>query len=104
MNRDKVYSLLGLAKRAGRIRAGEFLTEKSVKSGKSALVIVASDASDNTKKNFRNMCAYYEVDMFEYGDKDGLGYAIGTEMRASLSVDDEGFAKSIKEILNKQEN
>ena len=103
MKQDKAYSLLGLAKRAGRIAGGEFLTEKSVKSGKSALCIVAGDASDNTKKNFKDMCTYYGVDYVEYGDKDGLGHATGTQMRASISVNDEGFAAKIKDIITEQE-
>lgn len=58
MTRDKVLSYLGLAAKAGRIQSGEFSTEKSVKSGKGTLVIVASDASDNTKKKFTNMCTF----------------------------------------------
>ena len=60
-NRDKVSSLLGLATKAGKISSGEFMTEKMVKTGKAFLVMVAEDASDNTKKKFRNMCEYYEV-------------------------------------------
>ena len=102
MKQDKAYMLLGLAKRAGRIAAGEFLTEKSVKGGKSVLCIVACDASDNTKKNFRDMCSYYDVDYVEYGDKEGLGHATGTQMRASISVNDEGFAGKIKELILQQ--
>ena len=48
--RDRVLSMLGMAARAGRIESGEFSTEKAVKSGRGRLVIVAEDASDNTKK------------------------------------------------------
>ena len=53
---NKVLSLIGLATKAGKTASGEFLTEREVKSGKAALVIVAGDASENTKKKFRNMC------------------------------------------------
>ena len=60
-NNNKVLSLLGLATKAGKIASGEFSTEKSVKSGKGFLVLVAADASENTKKKFRNMCEFYEV-------------------------------------------
>ena len=49
---DKVISLLGLAERAGKIASGEFAAEKAVKTGKARLIIVAEDASDNTKKKF----------------------------------------------------
>ena len=50
----KVLSLVGLATRAGKTVSGEFSTEKSVKSGKGYLVLVAGDASENTRKKFRN--------------------------------------------------
>ena len=40
----KILSLLGLSKKAGFAQGGEFLAEKAVKSGKSALLIVAEDA------------------------------------------------------------
>ena len=87
MNRNKVLGLLGLAEKAGKVRSGEFSTEKAVKSGKAGLVIVSEESSDNTKKMFRNMCTYYEVPYFEFGSKEELGHAIlGREMRASLAV------------------
>ena len=61
MKPNKVFSLLGLATRAGRTASGEFMTEKSVKNKTAALVIVGTDASANTKKNFRDMCSFYPV-------------------------------------------
>ena len=54
MKNDKVLQMLGLAARGRKIESGEFSTEKAVKEGKAGLVIVAKDASDNTKKLFRN--------------------------------------------------
>ena len=52
-NQDKkIYSLLGICRKAGCIKAGEFQTEKAVKTGLAFLVIVAEDASENTKKRF----------------------------------------------------
>ena len=99
MKPDKVLSMLGLAAKAGNIASGEFSTEKSVKEGKAYLVIVVGDASDNTKKHFRDMTTFYEVPMFIYAEKESLGHAIGKEFRASLSVNNEGFAKSIAEKI-----
>lgn len=94
-------SMLGLAMKAGKIASGEFMTENAVKSGKAHLAIVAGDASDNTKKNFRNMCAFYEIPFYEYADKESLGHCLGKEFRASLAVLDQGFAASIvKQIGN----
>ena len=104
MKQDKVLSLIGLATKAGQTASGEFMTEREVKTGRAALVIVAGDSSDNTKKKFRDMCEFYKVPIYFYGDKDTLGHAMGKEFRASLAILDEGFAKGIRkqlEIKNK---
>ena len=46
MKNNRVLSLIGLATKAGKTVSGEFSTEKSVKTGKGLLVIVAEDASE----------------------------------------------------------
>ena len=92
--------MIGLATKAGKTASGEFCTAKEIKTGRAALVIVAGDASDNTKKKFRNMCEYYEVPICFYADKDTLGHAMGKEFRASLAVLDTGFAKGIMKHLD----
>ena len=104
MTGNKVLSLIGLATKAGKTASGEFLTEREVKSGKAALVIVAGDASENTKKKFRNMCDYYKVPIYFYEDKDTLGHAMGKQFRASLAVLDEGFSKGIRKHLDTEDS
>ena len=100
-DKNKVFSMIGLATRARKVVSGEFSTEKSVKSGRSHMVIVSEEASDNTKKMFTNRCTYYQVPFCCYGTKDELGPAIGKEIRASLAVTDEGFRDAIiKEMDN----
>ena len=100
----KTMGLIGLATKAGKTAGGEFLTEREVKSGRAALVIVAEDASENTKKKFQNMCEYYKVPIRFYGDKDTLGHAMGKQFRASLAVLDEGLAKGIRKHMDTEEN
>lgn len=73
--RDKVLSLIGLAMKAGKCVSGETMTESETKSGKAKFVIVAGDASENTKKKFGDMCKFYKVPFCFYGDKDTLGHA-----------------------------
>jgi ribosomal protein L7Ae-like RNA K-turn-binding protein len=99
LKQNKIYSSLGLATRAGKTESGEFCTEKAVKSGKARLVLVAEDASENTRKLFTNMCTYYEVPCVIYGTKGELGHAMGKEFRASVAVTDEGFVKMIEKQL-----
>lgn len=103
MKRDKVLSYIGLATRAGKTASGEFMTEREIKSGRAALVIVAGDSSDNTKKKFLDMCEFYEVPIYIYADKDTLGHAMGKEFRASLAILDEGFATECMKQLKKND-
>lgn len=96
----KVLSLFGLAARAGRLASGEFQTETAVKSGTACLVVVAEDASDNTKKLFHDKCSFYKVPVITMGTKAELGHAIGKEYRASLAILDEGFANAVMKNCN----
>ncbi|MBO5460755.1 MAG: ribosomal L7Ae/L30e/S12e/Gadd45 family protein [Ruminococcus sp.] len=100
MKPNKILSLIGLATKAGKTVSGEFMTEREVKSGKAALVVVAEDSSDNTKKKFRDMCEFYEVPIRFYGDKDTLGHAMGKQFRASLAVLDQGFADGVMKQID----
>ena len=92
MQRNKVLSYLGLATRAGRVVSGEFCVEKSVRQRRARLVLVSEDASENSRKNFRNLCTYYKVPLYFFGSREELGAACGKEARASAAIEDEGLA------------
>lgn len=92
MQRNKVLSYLGLATRAGRVVSGEFCVEKSVRQRRARLVLVSEDASENSRKNFRNLCTYYKVPLYFFGSREELGAACGKETRVSAAVEDEGLA------------
>lgn len=97
---DRVLAMIGMATKAGKTVSGEYMTEKAVKSQKAFLVIVSEEASENTKKMFRNMCAFYKVPFYTYGSMENLGHSMGKQFRASMAVTDEGFAKSIEKRLS----
>ena len=94
-DRDKVLSALGMAARARMIADGGFSAEKAVRSGRAHLVVLAEDASDNTKKHFNDMCSYRHISVITYADKESLGHAIGKEQRSVAAVLDAGFAAAI---------
>ena len=102
MKNDQVLSLVGLSAKAGKIRSGEFQVEKAVKENQAFVVIVATDASDLSKKSYRDMCSFYQVPIYEYQTKEELGRCIGKEFRAAVAVVDEGFAKGIIKKLEIQ--
>ena len=95
MKQNKVLSLLGLAMRGRNLVSGEFQTLEAVKNGTAMLVIVAEDASANTRKLFTDKCTYYGVPIYTFGLKDELGRAIGKDMRSSLGVRNAGMAEAI---------
>jgi ribosomal protein L7Ae-like RNA K-turn-binding protein len=87
--------LIGLCQRARKLRSGEFATEKSLKEGKSFLVLIPEDASDNTKKKFINMAVYRNVPYYIIGTKEALGHAVGQAERSSMSIEDQGLAEAM---------
>lgn len=99
MQQDRILSGISLATKAGKTVSGEFSVEKAVKEGKACLVVVSAEASDNTKKMFKNMCTFYKVPLYYYGAKAELGHFMGKEFRASLAVMDEGLAASVERQL-----
>ena len=92
---DNVLGMIGLAKRAGKLVTGAEICEAHVKKGKSRLVIIATDISDNGKKAITDCCKFYNVKFIEYGKKADLGKFTGSDERAVISVNDRGFAKTI---------
>ncbi|MCC8029915.1 MAG: ribosomal L7Ae/L30e/S12e/Gadd45 family protein [Lachnospiraceae bacterium] len=99
MPNDRILSGLSLAQKAGQVASGEFSAEKAVKEGRAFLVLVAGDASANTKKKMKNMAEFYEVPIYFYSEKENLGRCIGKEYRAVAAVTHPGFADSIEKQL-----
>ena len=95
-----ICSLIGLCMRQGAVDSGSFLAEKSIKSGTAKFVVIAEDASDNTKKDFTDMCTYYHVPCCVFGTKDTLGHAIGKEFRVVMALTNQGLADKISEQIN----
>ena len=99
MKQNKTLSMLSIAAKAGKVASGGFLVEKSLQEYKAKVVLIAEDASDNTKKHFNDMCSYRSIPYMEYSDKESLGRAIGKELRATLCVTDEGLAGQIQKKM-----
>lgn len=101
MERHKCFTYLGFAARAGKAPSGEFQTENAIKQKKARVVILAEDASDNTKKQFINMCTGNDIPCVQLADKATLGHAIGKDFRSSCAITDrslaEAFLKSLRE-------
>ena len=69
---DRILSLLSLSAKGRNLVSGEFMAEKAIKEGTAKVVIVSEDASENTKKHFRDMCNYRKIPVFFYATKEEL--------------------------------
>ena len=98
-NDQKIYSLMGLATRAGKVVSGDNSTLLELKRGNVHLVIVAGDASDNTKKLFKDKCAYRNINQIHFSTKLQLGLAIGKAPRAAMGIKDKNFASRLLELI-----
>lgn len=99
MNKTKALSLLGLAARARKIITGEELVIKGIQTGKISLVIITTDASENTRKKLLDKCSYYEIPYVVIFNRDELGHAIGKISRVTIGFTDIGFSKHFKRLL-----
>ena len=89
---EAVRNAVGFAMKAGKLASGDFAADKAVKSGRAHLIIVDSDASDNTKKHWRDTASSKNIKLITI---ENLGCAIGKEARMVAAVTDEGFARMI---------
>lgn len=95
----KLLSLLGLGMKAGYVISGEMGCSLSIKKGNSKLLIIASNASLNTKEKFINLSNKNNVKYYEIGLKEELGSAIGKGLTSVISIRDEAFSKAIIKII-----
>lgn len=79
--------------RAGKLVTGDETVLKAVRSGNAKLVVMATDASANMQKKYRDKCGSYEVPLIEYGTRGELGASIGKDERVLIAVTDAGFAR-----------
>lgn len=95
---DKVYSMFGLCMKAGMLAYGSDMCEEKIKYNKVHMIIVAQDASDNTKQRFKKLCKN-DIAYEEYGTIDEIGRSIGKPNKAVIGIMNEDFSKNIKKLL-----
>jgi ribosomal protein L7Ae-like RNA K-turn-binding protein len=93
-------TLLGFAQKAGKLVAGEDTVHIALKKKKVKLLIVAGDASDNTKDRANQWKASFGVELLDVLDKDTLSQAIGKSNRALIGVIDQGFATQMLKLYS----
>lgn len=101
MEKNKVLSMLGLARRAGRLSMGHDAALKSICSGKASILIFADDTSERVRRELISAAEkskskipvfFPEISISEIHYS--CGYKAGI-----ITVDDENFSKKIISLI-----
>lgn len=92
--------MLSLAKRAGKLISGEDTVSMAIRDMMCVLVIIAEDASDNTKKKIIGRAEGQGTEYIVTGSREELSSAVGMYNRTVFAVTDMGFAQRIKTELS----
>lgn len=95
----RILSMFSICQKAGKVISGEFAVEKALQDGIALFIIIANDASENTKTKFQNKAFYYKTENIIFGNKEELSHSIGKANRAVFAIIDEGFCKKIKDEI-----
>ena len=97
---DSISSLLGLALRAGRLAVGEEPVGTACRAHKGYLLLLASDAADNTIRRALHFCQAGNTILLKLPlTKEELGGGVGRSSCAMLAITDVGFAAAVAEKL-----
>lgn len=86
---------LGIGYRARLLISGEEFVIEGIRKGNVCLVLLANDASDNSKKKILDKCKYYNVEAIMDYSSDELSKAIGKENRMVIGITSKKFAQSL---------
>ncbi|MBQ9530488.1 MAG: ribosomal L7Ae/L30e/S12e/Gadd45 family protein [Eubacterium sp.] len=102
MNNKKYLSMLGLARRAGKLSMGHDMALKAVKEKKAKIVVFASDVSPRLIEEFKRACDYDGINILNIEERindihSALGYKAGV-----ITVNDENFSRRIEELIKEE--
>jgi ribosomal protein L7Ae-like RNA K-turn-binding protein len=101
----RLTSLIGLCRRAGRLGCGTEKILAVLKAGGAALVLLASDPSERTRKLLTDKCASGGVCLLVLPlTKAELGHACGLDELSGCAVTDPGFAKAIAALAGETQS
>lgn len=90
---------LGIAKRSGNLICGTDMVIKNLTTGKIKIILLANDASNNTKDKIIKKAFYYQIQVYEVFSSVELSNAVGADHLMIMAITDDGLAKAfLKEV------
>lgn len=99
----KIYGLLGLACRAGKISSGTMAAKTSMMSRRARLLIMSDDISPASGEALRSLGRRFHIPWITLGDKYRLGNAVGKAYRVALTINDQNMAEALLDIWNEMD-
>ena len=101
---EKLLSLLGFAARARRLVFGTELCRAAARAGQISLVVIAADASQNTKKRVVDACKYYGCDVCQSAVPSSIlaGRLGKSGITAVVGLNDHNFIAGITALCARQ--
>lgn len=94
-NEQSLVFALGLAQKAGQAVSGDFAVQEALRKGKVKLLVIAKDASDNSRKRLINFCGEHGITRVDALDRMRLGWALGKGPRTAVAIMDNNFVRMI---------
>lgn len=102
MNKSQTLSMLGLARRAGKLSMGHDMALKALLEKKAKMLIFASDSSERLQREFKVAIEKNNIEISVFTPDISIaeihfscGYKAGV-----ITVNDENFSKKITTLLN----
>jgi len=99
---SKFFNFLGLAKRSGNILEGYSKCNEERNRRKLFLFIISPDASEATRKKFKNHCKENNIPYIEDFSKTELGSPLGRKEVMLLGILDAGIAQKLIAIYEEE--
>ena len=97
--KEKVLAMIGMAYKAKKVISGDETLKKSIKENKIKLLIIAEDASENTKKRFVNSATYYNIPFYIYLTKQELSISLNWKNRSVVGITDTNFSNVLGKLI-----
>ena len=92
---NKIFSLIGLATRAGKIVFGTDAVLKNLGKKQTHLIFVASDASKATIDKVEKKAFFYNIKIIKKYSTEELAKSTGRPNPKVIGLNDQGFSKAI---------
>lgn len=101
MHKDKVLSMLGLARRAGKLSMGHDMAEQALLKKRAKMLLLCSDVSPRLVKEFQKTMELHSISVPLFQTDitiDEIHFFVGYKAGV-LTVDDENFSNKIISLL-----